>query len=294
MVVKNLDKILVGLQTEHRQFEYSWRDMALYALSVGADENDLLYTYEKNMKALPTFGVIPYWGAINVHPRINRPQPAAVLAEPVVKNTIAPLHMEHELIMHRTIDPIKGTFIYQDVITDVYDRGDGKGAVVKTKAKVYDEAGNPVCTNISSTLYQEAGGFGGKPLPTNNLKMPEGKPDIEIDDYIGKVQNLLYRLTGDTNLAHVDPDYVKGKGFDRVFMHGLCSFGFACRMAIKALIVNEPERVKSISAQMRSILYPDTPITLALWKTKDDTAVFKLINKNSGVAILDKGVFCWQ
>lgn len=294
MVVKNLDKILVGLQTEHRQIEYTWRDVALYALAVGADENDLLYTYEKNMKALPSFGVVPYWGAINVRPRIQRPQPAAVLAEPIVKNTIAPLHMDYELLIHRPIDPIKGTFVYQDIITDVYDRGQDKGAVIKTQADVYDEAGNLVCTNISSTLYQQAGGFGGQPMPASPVNIPERQPDFELDDYISKVQNMLYRLTGDTNLAHIDPEYVREKGFDKVFMHGLCSFGFACRMAIKALIPNQPERVTRIAAQMRSILYPGTPITLALWKTGDNSAVFRLLNKNSGAAVLERGAFCWQ
>jgi acyl dehydratase len=294
MAIKNLDKILIGLHTEHRKLEYTWRDLALYALAVGADENDLSYTYERNMKALPTFGVIPYWGALNVEPRISRPQPAAVLAEPIIQNTIAPLHMEHALLLHRPIDPIKGTFVYQDVITDVFDRGEGKGAVIKTKAEVYDEAGNLVCTNISSTLYQQAGGFGGPALPPNPLKMPDRQPDIEVNDFISKVQNLLYRLSGDTNLVHADPDYAREKGFERVFMQGLCSFGFACRLAIKALIPGEPERVSGISAQMRSIVYPGTPVTLALWKNGPGEALFKLLNQDTGAAVLDRGVFRWK
>ena len=117
----DLAKKLVGLSTEHRELQYTWRDIALYALSVGAKADDLMYTYEKNMKALPTYGVVPYWGAVNITPRIAHPEPAAQLADQIIHSTIAPLHMEHELIMYRPIDPIKGTLVFQDTITDVYD-----------------------------------------------------------------------------------------------------------------------------------------------------------------------------
>ncbi|TGY96439.1 hypothetical protein E5329_09560 [Petralouisia muris] len=290
----NLAEELVGLSTEHRELTYNWRDISLYALSVGAKADDLMYTYEKNMKALPTYGVVPYWGAVNITPRIPHPLPAAQLADQIIHSTIAPLHMEHELIMHRPIDPMKGTLIFQDMITDVYDRGEGKGAVIKTKVDVHDEAGNLICTNVSSTLFQEGGGFGGTPMPKNKVKMPDGNPDFAEDDFISPVQNVLYRLTGDTNLVHVDPEFAKERGFDKVFMQGLCPFGFACRMAIGQLIPGEPERMTRMTAQMRSILYPDTPIRLLIWKIDEQKAYFRLINKDTGNAVLDKGVFEWK
>ena len=290
----DLAKALVGMSTEHRELQYNWRDIALYALSVGAKADDLMYTYEKNMKAIPTYGVVPYWGAVGITPRIAHPEPAAQLADAIIHSTIAPLHMEHELIMHRPIDPIKGTLVFQDTITDVYDRGEGKGAVIKTKVDVHDEAGNLICTNISSTLFQEGGGFGGEPMPKNTVKIPDRDPDYVEDDYINPVQNVIYRLTGDTNLVHVDPDFARERGFDKVFMQGLCSFGFACRMAIKNVIPGEPERMTRITAQMRSILYPDTNIALHMWKMEEGKAYFRLVNKETGKAILDRGVFEWK
>jgi len=286
---------LVGLKTEHRQMKYTWRDVALYALAVGAKADDLIYTYEKDMKSIPSFGVVPYWGTVNITPRLPRPEPAAQLADAIIHSTVAPLHMEHELQAFRPIDPLKGTFVFQDVITDVYDRGTGKGAVIKTKSDVYDEAGNLVCTNISSTLFQEGGGFGGKPMPKSGITIPDREPDIVTDDYISSVQNVLYRLTGDTNLVHVDPDYAKKRGYDRVFMQGLCSFGFACRMAIQSLISGKPERMTRIAAQMRSILYMDTQVQLAIWIIDEGCqAYFRLTDKETGAAILDRGVFEWK
>ncbi|MBQ9156706.1 MAG: MaoC family dehydratase N-terminal domain-containing protein [Eubacterium sp.] len=292
-MTENIAKQLVGKATERRYLEYTWRDVALYALSVGAGRDDLIYTYEKNLKTLPTFGVLPYWGTVGIKPFLPRPFPAAMLANDILHSNIAPLHMEHTLLMHRPIDPIKGTMSFQDRITDVYDRGEGKGLVIKTCADVYDEAGNLLCSNISSTLFHEGGGFGGDPMPKSRVVIPDREPDYIVEDYISPVQNVLYRLTGDTNLVHVDPDYARDHGFDRVFMQGLCSFGFSCRMLIGAIIPNEPERMTQITAQMRAILYPDTRISCRIWKMSDNLAVFRLVDEE-GNKILDKGQFGWQ
>ena len=161
MEKKNLAEILVGQKMEPRYMEYNWRDIALYALAVGAKREDLQYVYEKKLKALPTYGTIPYWGTVNVRPYQWMPLPASMLANDIIKPTISFLNMDHEIIMHRPIDPIKGTFQWQDEITDVYDRREGKGAVVKSRVLVRDEAGNDVCTNYSTTFVHETGGFGG-------------------------------------------------------------------------------------------------------------------------------------
>ena len=266
----------------------------MYALAVGAKKEDLIYTYEKYLKAIPTYGTIPYWGTINVKPYQWMPLPASMLADEIIKPTVAFLNMDHEIIFYRPIDPIKGTFQYQDVITDVYDRGEGKGAVIKTKVDVRDEAGNMVCTNYSTTFFHEAGGFGGKPMPKNPIEIPDRAPDYVVDDYISPIQNLLYRLTGDTNLIHVDPDYAKDHKFDQPIIQGLCSFGFACRMAIGALFPGEPERVTRMAAQMRNILLPDTPVALHLWKMDEGKAYFQFVDTKNNRPVLDRGVFEWK
>ena len=107
------------------------------------------------------------------------------------------------------------------------------------------------------------------------------------------VQNLFYRLTGDTNLIHVDPEYAKNMKFDQPIVQGLCSFGFACRMAIGALIPGQPERMTRMAAQMSSPLLPGTPVQTQIWKIDDGTAYFRFIDRNTGKAVLNRGVFQW-
>ncbi len=294
MIIRDLDKKLIGQRTEWRYMEYNWRDIALYALAVGAKQKDLIYTYEKYLKAIPTYGTIPYWGTVNVRPYQWMPLPASMFADELIKPTISFLNMGHEIVMHRPIDPIKGTFQYRDEVTDVYDRGECRGAVIKTKVEVRDEAGNPVCTNYSTTFFHEAGGFGGIPMPKSDVVIPDREPDIKLDDEVSPVQNLLYRLTGDTNKVHVDPEYAQKMGFEKAFMQGLCSFGFACRMAIEALIPGKPELMKRMSAQMTAVLYPGTPIQLQLWKIDAGKAYFRLVNLETGQNVLNRGVFEWN
>jgi ABC-type arginine/histidine transport system permease subunit len=83
-------------------------------------------------------------------------------------------------------------------------------------------------------------------------------------------------------------------GFETAFMQGLCSFGFACRMAISLLIPGEPERMTRMAAQMTSVLFPDTPIKLQLWKIGDGVAYFRLMNLKTNKAVLNRGVFEWK
>lgn len=54
-----LDESAVGLSVE-QDFSYTWRDLILYNLSVGAKQEELEYVYEKGLKAVPTFGVTMY------------------------------------------------------------------------------------------------------------------------------------------------------------------------------------------------------------------------------------------
>ena len=75
---------------------------------------------------------------------------------------------------------------------------------------------------------------------------------------------------------------------------GLCSFGFACRIAIQELIPGEPERTTRMAAQMSSVLYPDTPVKMQIWKMEEGKAYFRFVNQSSGKPVLNRGVFEWR
>lgn len=292
---------LIGLETGWKKLEYNWRDMALYALAVGADENDLLYTYEKNMKAIPSFAATPYYNAVNVEPKLPKPYPANyMVADYLARQLGHPInmgfHMGFQMVMKKPVDPIKGTLVFNNKVDKLYDRGAGKGLDLEIKNEVYDESGTLVCVNTSYHRFKGEGldGWGG-PAPIKKVVVfPNREPDFVVDSYISKTQNVLYRLTGDVNLSHVDPEVASKQCERGVFMQGLSSLGFATRMAIKALIPGQPERMKRIYVQMRNMAFPGIPVQLQAWRTGETSAVFKYVDMDSGEAILDNCEFEWE
>ena len=288
---------IIGASTGWGKINYNWRDMALYALAVGADEEDLIYTYEKGMKALPSFGVLPLFNNVNCEPQRPDVYSGFFLARDLMSREVghellSGLHMWHEIVMEKPFDPIKGTMVFEQKISNLYNWGE-KGVVVELEIPVYDESGQLICRNRSMTAMPTGPIYQGEAMPNTKVEFPDREADVTVDSYIGRAQNALYRLTGDTTPTHIDPEQAK-KYADRVFMQGLCTFGYACRMAIRAAALENPDRVKKVAMQLRSMAFPDTPVQLKLWKTKEKEAHFRLFDMNTGKLLVDHGVLTWN
>lgn len=122
---------------------------------------------------------------------------------------------------------------------------------------------------------------------------PEKNPDFTVTEFMADNLAVLYRLTGDTNEVHIDPEVSGGYGYKMPFMQGLCTYGFAARMLIQAAIPYQPERVRHIYAQMRSVCYPGQKLTLLAWNTEPGRIIYKLIDEN-GSLILGNGIFEYE
>lgn len=287
----NVFSSLIGKGSGPRTQSYTWRDIALYALGVGAHKEDLPYIYEKdpNFKALPTFGVTPYLNNITISPLRSVPfGPNELVLDAVDElndhKQANRLHMAMDLKMYRPIDPMQGTFVINDRVAKVMDWGD-KGVVCEAALDVADLAGNPICTCTGTHWHAACGNFGGEPFVSPKMPYPDRAPDIEVEDYISETQACVYRLSGDTYPVHIDPKTVSPK-LKGPFMQGLGTFGFASRMAIQKLIPFEPERVTHLYAQMRSICYPGQTITLRGWfGEKPGVLYFKLVGEDGAVLL---------
>jgi acyl dehydratase len=202
--------------------------------------------------------------------------------------------MAHKLVIHKPIDPMGAKLTIEDVVTEIFDRGSGKGCVVRSELTAYDTSGEKVFTNIGDTLFAIYSAQGSPLYPKSEVDFPDREPDFVERDHIASNQNLIYRMSGDTNRLHVDINEAHVQGFKKPIMQGLCSFGYVCRTAIKDLIPNEPERMKSMEAQIRSPLDPGTDIEIRLWKVDDCKAYFKVINVETNQTVLEKGMFTWK
>lgn len=257
--------------------DYGWKDVILYALSVGAGFDEPGYTWEKNLKVIPTFSVatiFDFFWAVAKHSNLN-PKGA--------------LHGEQEILFHNPI-PVSGTLTTNGTITNCFDKGK-KGAVIRGESVTLHSSGAKLYTNTMSIFSRLDGGFGGEEGSSRTVAIPGRTPDFTVDALPSPGQPLLYRLTGDFFALHVDPEFARASGFEKPIMHGLCTFGFACRALLKSLVPGEPERTRRMACRFTRPLYPGEPIRTHIWKTDGDKALWRVVHAGTGQSVIDGGEF---
>jgi 3-hydroxyacyl-CoA dehydrogenase/3a,7a,12a-trihydroxy-5b-cholest-24-enoyl-CoA hydratase len=263
------------------------RDMALYALGVGAGRDplsadDLRYVYElgEDFQPLPTYPVVPVVNAILEMGRRGETAPGLSFGLDRV------LHGEQytELLAPW---PAKAKLKHRSRIKAIYDKG--KGAVVVNETKTFDESGNLLALNEVSTFVRGAGGFGGDRGPSSDVTVPDRAPDAVIEEKTAENQALLYRLSGDWNPLHADPNFAQAFGFSRPILHGLCSFGYAGRHVLKAFGKNDGRLFKSIRVRFADTVLPGETLVTEMWR-EGDKVVFRCKVKERDKAVITNAV----
>ncbi|MDB5422944.1 MAG: 3-alpha,7-alpha, 12-alpha-trihydroxy-5-beta-cholest-24-enoyl-CoA hydratase [Phenylobacterium sp.] len=261
---------ILDQQTAARTFTYGDKDVMLYALGVGMshdpmDERELAFTYEKNLKVIPTAATV-------LASAMGRPAPGAAAVEqkpghrPSEINFLMVVHGEQKVELHRPL-PTSGTFTAESRTIGAFDKGKDKGAVIYNETVWTDEKGAKVATLTGSTFARGDGGFGGpsegapEPHP-----VPGRKADLSVEIPTREDQALLYRLNGDRNPLHSDPDVAKRAGFPRPILHGLCTYGITCRAVLQAITSYDPDQILSHEARFSAPVFPGDTITVDLWK----------------------------
>jgi acyl dehydratase len=261
---------ILDQKTAARTFTYGDKDVMLYALGVGMshdpmDERELAFTYERNLKVIPTAATV-------LSSAMGRPARGADQVEqkpghrPSQINFLMVVHGEQKVELHKPL-PTSGTFTAQGRTVGAFDKGKDKGAVIVNETVWTDEAGEKVATLTGSTFARGDGGFGGpsegQPEPH---QIPSRKADLSVDISTREDQALLYRLNGDRNPLHSDPESAKRSGFPRPILHGLCTYGITCRAVLQAITGYDPDQILSHQARFSAPVFPGDVITVDLWK----------------------------
>jgi 3-hydroxyacyl-CoA dehydrogenase/3a,7a,12a-trihydroxy-5b-cholest-24-enoyl-CoA hydratase len=285
----------LGYKYPEMSWSYDERDVALYALGVGAakdptDEKELSLVYEmsgKGMKVLPSFGVLP---AINM---VFTQGKQGITAPGLNFGLDRVLHGEQYTELMRPL-PTHGKLTTKAVIKNIFDKG--KGALVITEFSTYDENGDVLVKNELTTFVRGAGGWGGERGPSADVNVPpERAPDKVVEDKTSNNQALLYRLSGDWNPLHADPSFAKAFGFDRPILHGLCSFGFATHAVAQAFAPEgDPRYVKAIKARFASTVLPGETLITEMWKEGDRVIFRTKIKERGEICISNAAVELWK
>jgi acyl dehydratase len=255
---------IVGATSEPTVFEYSENDVILYALGVGAQQDELQFVYENvagGLKVIPSFGVLARAAMPNL------------LGEEVDQARV--LHGEQTIRVHGPIPP-SGSVVVVGSVTDVFDKG--KAAVIHSQTESRLPDGELLFETQSVGFYLGEGGFGGPRGPkAEKLEPPEGvDPDFSVSYETSESQAALYRLNGDLNPLHIDPSAAQRVGFDRPILHGLCTYGFATRAIVHGLCDGDPSRFRAFRARFSNAVFPGETITTEGWKQRENRYIIQV------------------
>jgi peroxisomal enoyl-CoA hydratase 2 len=248
---------------------YEQRDVLLYAAGIGSD--DLRFAYERH----PGFAVFPTfpirWGGAGTP--VDR---AAIPPSP------GPLTIDAERFIEQFQPlPVAGTVNVISRLIGVHPRGKGS-AFVETESKVMDAEGNLCARMINGSFRRGVAGLGDiEPFEGSGqtffskIDLPERAPDVNVNAPIASNQAHIYRLSGDYNPLHIDPDSAKSGGFEKPILHGLCTLGFGARLLLKALCDGDPARFRKLRLRFSAPVFPGDRLRLAAWHTGPGRVVFE-------------------
>jgi len=265
--------------------KYSWtdREVMLYAYGIGMgadpmDERELSFVNEgyytpRDLKVVPTYASVAAWGAS---------------AGPIDVNRVMVVDGERDITFHKSL-PVAANITADSSILGVFDKGKDKGAVILRKTVLKNEKGEDLATLIASQFARGDGGFGGpsegQPEPH---PIPKRAPDMSVDISTRPDQALIYRLCGDRNPLHSDPEFAKKAGFDRPILHGMCTYGLSCRAVLQTYADYDPLAFKQHAVRFSAPVFPGETVSFDLWK---DGSVISLEGrvKSRNVTVIRNG-----
>ena len=277
----DIDALRAWRFEELRQ-EYTARDTILYALGLGygadpLDRGELRFLYEAELQAVPSMAAVlaspGFW--------LKRPQSGV--------NWRKVLHGEQWLEIERPLPP-EGCVLGRMKIDAISDKGPGKAAVIYQSREIVDAGSGEVLARVRhSSFCRGEGGFGGENIPgPAPARIPERAPDHLCDLATSPRQALIYRLSGDLNPLHVDPDIARAAGFARPILHGLSTYGMAARALLRVLCDQDAARLRGLDVRFSAPVYPGETVRFEIWEDGGE-ARFRARVPARDALVLDNG-----
>jgi len=274
---------LMAMKNLGQRYSYSDREVMLYAVGIGMgadpmDEKELAfvneaYFSERPLKVVPTFASVAAWGAGPGEMGLNK---------------VMVVDGERDITFHQPL-PVAADMTADSNVLGVFDKGKDKGLVIRHQTVLKNAQGEPLATLVSSRFARGDGGIGrsseGQPEPH---QMPDRAPDRTVDIRTRPDQALTYRLCGDRNPLHSDPEFAKRAGFPRPILHGMCTYGLTCRGVLQTYADYDPSAFARHAVRFSSPVYPGETVSMDLWKD-GNVISFEAKVKERGVTVIKSG-----
>jgi acyl dehydratase len=249
---------VVGLRSEPAVVTWNEDVAILYALAVGfgsggQQDKELRFVYEPGLSALPTL----------VATLARRFYPDFSLLGIDYASTV---HLAQMTQFHAPVHP-RGRVLGQGEVAAVHDLGPTRGAVIVNRVRLNDaDSGALIATVTASLLARSDGGFGGPaPAVRRDVTPPDREADRTVRYVVAANQALLYRRLGELNPLHADPEAARARGFTGPILHGLCTYGIACRAVLETCGAWDAESLVSHELRFLAPVYPGDVLSFRLW-----------------------------
>ena len=257
--------------------DYEKRDVLLYAVGIGIQDLRFVFEGHPDFAVFPTFPI--RWGSAG-----------APIIEAQIPRSPGPLNIDAEryLEMVRPL-PTEGSVKVTSRLIGVHPRGKGNG-FVESESNVTDAQGN-VCVRMVNGSFRRGIEKLGDIEPfegsgqtfSAKIAVPETAPDVTCEVRIPKNQAHIYRLSGDYNPLHIDPDAARFGGFDEPILHGLCTFGHCAQLLLNALCEGDATRFRKIKVRFSSPVFLDDTMQILAWHDGGGRVIFEARVKDTVV-----------
>ncbi len=263
--------VAIGAQLPDRTFSWESSDVLLYHLGIGAGSRPgdslnpaaLRYTLDNDdLQVLPSFGIVAPTFHETDPPPLDLPGCDISLSQVV--------HGSQEIEVAAPL-PTFGSAVLRTRITDVWDKG--KAAVIWQEGQALSAEGDALWTVRSSIFVRGEGGWGGDRGTSVKVEVPDRGPDCDASYDVTPQQAMLYRLCGDRNPLHADPEFAKAAGFPAPILHGLCSYGIVLRTVTDELFGGDVAKVRGFNARFAGVVFPGETIRVRGWHADEGVVV---------------------
>ncbi|WP_405488343.1 MaoC/PaaZ C-terminal domain-containing protein [Nocardia sp. NBC_00511] len=259
--------IALGAELPAREFSWSPSDVQTYNLALGGggrwtDPAELRYLDDREPQVLPSFATVA--------PSFHETEPPQVKFPGIDIDLAKVVHGSQEIIVHRPI-PASGKATTVGRITEIWDKG--SNAVVWREDTATGSDGEPLWTSRSSIFAKGEGGFGGERGPSAKTELPDRAPDFDVLTPTLTQQALLYRMCGDRNPLHSDPEFARNAGFPNPILHGLCTYGLVLKTATDTVLGSDVARVKGFRARFAGVMYPGETLHSRIWQQDGELTI---------------------
>ncbi|MGD0451956.1 MAG: MaoC/PaaZ C-terminal domain-containing protein [Solirubrobacteraceae bacterium] len=252
----------IDLDLGRRTIGYRDADAILYALAVGARASELELVFERELRVLPTFGLTLGLWAVDA------------LGERGFFSSASALHGAQRLEVRAPLPP-QGELELRARVPAVWDKGSAAVFEIEVSCECFRA--------VYSIFAPGCGGFGGERGPSAR-RDPDTPPSWCALAATSREQAVLYRLTGDRHLIHVDPEAARAIGAERPILHGLCTAGFAVR-ELAGVLGSHPWELDELEVRFTAPVLPGDPLEIQVWEPQPDGRVRFAVSTPQAVAL---------